>query len=68
MATTAAATYDALRRPASLFVLGTDPVNSDPRTLAGEICYETTVYGEGQPNDQALNLGPASSSIGTRPA
>ena len=48
--------YDALRRPGSLFVLGTDPVNSDPRTLAGEICYETKVYGEGQPNDQALNL------------
>ncbi|MGA9668343.1 MAG: toxin TcdB middle/C-terminal domain-containing protein, partial [Terracidiphilus sp.] len=48
--------YDELRRPLSLFVLGTDPVNSDPRTLASEVLYETFTYGEGQPNDQGLNL------------
>ena len=48
--------YDALRRPTNLYVLGTDAVNSDSRTLAGELCYEQTVYGEGQANDQALNL------------
>ena len=48
--------YDALRRPLALFVLGTDPVNSDPRTLAGEVLFDRTIYGEGQPNDQALNL------------
>ena len=48
--------YDALRRPTDLFVLGTDPNNSDPRTLTGEVLFDKTVYGEGQPNDQALNL------------
>jgi RHS repeat-associated protein len=48
--------YDAIRRPTNSFVLGTDPDNSDPRTLAGEILHEKIVYGEGQPNDQALNL------------
>ena len=48
--------YDALRRPVSSFVQGTDTVNSDPRTLAAEILIEQTVYGEGQPNDTTLNL------------
>ena len=48
--------YDALRRPMNLFVLGTDPINSDSRTTAGEILYENIDYGEGQPGDQALNL------------
>ena len=48
--------YDALRRPTELYVLGTDAANSDPRTLAGELCYEKTVYGEGQPGAEALNL------------
>lgn len=47
--------YDALRRRVQSLVIGTDAVNSDPRTLA-ELCYELTVYGEGQANDQALNL------------
>ncbi|MGB9119686.1 MAG: RHS repeat-associated core domain-containing protein, partial [Candidatus Angelobacter sp.] len=47
---------DALRRPTQRFVHGTDADNSDPRTLAGEVVYERTVYGEGQPNDRALNL------------
>lgn len=46
--------YDALRRPISLFILGTDAVNSDPRTTAAEVLYEKIVYGEGQP--AALNL------------
>jgi RHS repeat-associated protein len=48
--------YDALRRPKGLFVLGSDPNNSDHHTLNGEVQYEKTDYGEGQPNDQALNL------------
>lgn len=46
--------YDALRRPTGLFVLGTDSVNSDPRTTAAEVLYEKNSYGEGQP--PALNL------------
>lgn len=50
------AAYDALRRPTNLYVVGTDAANSDPRTLAAEVCYAQTVYGEGQPNGQALNL------------
>ena len=48
--------YDALRRPTGLFVLGSDPQNSDSRTLNGEVQYEKTDYVEGQPNDQTLNL------------
>ena len=48
--------YDALRRPLGLYVFGTDPANSDPRTLPDEIAYETIDYGEGQANDQLLNL------------
>jgi RHS repeat-associated protein len=48
--------YDALRRPVGRYVLGTDPANSDPRTLAGKVLYETIDYGEGQTNDQLLNL------------
>ena len=50
------ATFDSLRRPSGFYVFGTDAVNSDSRTLAAEVCCETTVYGEGQPGDQALNL------------
>jgi RHS repeat-associated protein len=46
--------YDALRRLTGMFVLGTDNVNSDPRTTAAEVLYEKISYGEGQP--QALNL------------
>jgi RHS repeat-associated protein len=42
------AAYDGLRRPTNLYVLGTDAANSDPRTLAAEVCYENTIYGEGQ--------------------
>ncbi len=49
-------TYDELRRPTGLFVQGTDKANSDPRTLATEMQYERVTYGEGEPNDQALNL------------
>jgi len=48
--------YDTLRRPTGLFVQGIDANNSDSRTLNGEVQYEKTDYGEGQPNDQALNL------------
>ena len=43
--------YDELRRPARLFVTGADA--DDPTR---EILFEQTVYGEGQPNDRALNL------------
>jgi RHS repeat-associated protein len=46
--------YDGLRRPTQQFVLGTDAVNSDTRTLAGEVLYESIEYGEGQP--ASLNL------------
>lgn len=48
--------YDAQRRPTGRFVLGSNPQASDPRTLHGEVEYERTDYGEGQPNAQALNL------------
>ena len=50
------ATYDALRRLLNSYVLGTDAANSDPRTLAAEVCYESVVYGEGQADAQTLNL------------
>ena len=43
--------YDALRRPVRAFVQGTD--TQDP---AKEILFAKTEYGEGQPNDAALNL------------
>jgi RHS repeat-associated protein len=49
------AEYDVLRRPTGSFVQGTDTLNSDPRTLT-EILYQDIRYGEGQPNDAALNL------------
>jgi RHS repeat-associated protein len=45
--------YDPLRRPTRLFVLGTDAANSDPRTTAGEVLVDQSIYGEGQP--AALN-------------
>ncbi len=48
--------YDALRRPTAHYVLGTDPLNSDPRTVAAELQLDKTVYGEGQPSDQQVNL------------
>jgi RHS repeat-associated protein len=50
------AQYDALRRPTNMYVTGTDPINSDTRTLAGPILYEQITYGEGRTNDQNLNL------------
>lgn len=49
-------TYDSLRRLTRLYVRGTDPANSDPRTTAAELLVEKTVYGEGQANDTELNL------------
>ena len=48
--------YDALRRPTAQYVRGTDAAQSDPRTLTGEILHALTIYGEGQVNDQTLNL------------
>jgi RHS repeat-associated protein len=48
--------YDSLRRPVRSFVRGTDAKNSDPRTLTQELLFAKTDYGEGQPNDSALNL------------
>jgi RHS repeat-associated protein len=49
-------TYDRLRRPLTQSVLGTNAVQSDPRTLAGPIVYAKTEYGEDQVGDIALNL------------
>lgn len=43
--------YDALRRPVQSFVRGA--ISQD---LNEEILYARTVYGEGQTNDQRLNL------------
>jgi RHS repeat-associated protein len=51
-----AVTYDALRRPLTRMVRGTDAVRSDPRTLVGDLLFEKIDYGEGQPNDVLLNL------------
>jgi len=48
--------YDPARRPIALHVQGTDANNSDSRTLAAEVLFQKTTYGEGQPNDKALNL------------
>ncbi len=48
--------YDAARRPVARTVHGTDPVHSDPDTLAGPLTYERVEYGEGQPNDRARHL------------
>ena len=48
--------YDALRRPLNQFVKGTDPQQSDPRTLIHDVLFEKTVYGEKQDNDIDLNL------------
>lgn len=47
--------YDVLRRPTGFFVLGTDAVNSDPRTTSAETLYQKIVYGEGQPATLNLN-------------
>jgi RHS repeat-associated protein len=49
-------TYDQLRRPTGQFVLGTDTVNSDPRTTTTEVLVATTTYGESQPTPETLNL------------
>jgi RHS repeat-associated protein len=48
--------YDAARRPAAFYVQGTDATNSDPRTIPAEVLFQKTTYGEGEANDQALNL------------
>jgi RHS repeat-associated protein len=47
--------YDGLRRPTGLYVQGTDPANSDPRTMTpAEVLFQRIEYGEGQPD--ILNL------------
>jgi len=48
--------FDARRRLTGLYVLGTDATHSDPRTTAAEVQVSKNIYGEGQPNDTALNL------------
>ncbi len=48
--------YDMLRRPTDSFVLGTDPVNSDPRTTTAEVLVTATLYGETQNSPELLNL------------
>ncbi len=48
--------YDELRRPVRFAVRGTDDARSDPRTLAHEVVFEQVTHGDGQPNDQALNI------------
>ncbi len=48
--------YDALRRPTTRHVRGSDVLRSDPRTLDRDVLFERTTYGEGQPNDAARNL------------
>lgn len=48
--------YDALRRQLAVTVRGTDPNNSDPRTLNKDVIIESIEYGEGAVNDIALNL------------
>lgn len=49
-------TYDRLRRPIAQQVQGTNPEQSDPRTLNRNIVYAKTDYGEGQSNAIELNL------------
>ncbi len=48
--------YDSLRRLLRQFVRGTDSTRSDPRTLNADVVFAKIEYGEGQPNDVALNL------------
>ena len=48
--------YDELRRPLRFAVQGTDAAASDPRTLWHEIIFEQITYGEGQANDQGMNI------------
>jgi RHS repeat-associated protein len=49
-------TYDALRRPLTRSVRGSDAERSDPRTLGGEVLFEKLEYGEGMAEDSAHNL------------
>jgi RHS repeat-associated protein len=48
--------YDPLHRPVRRFLRGTDAALSDPRVVHREVLFQKTEYGEGQPNDIALNL------------
>ena len=47
--------YDELRRPVRQYVLGTTSA-SDPRSLNQNILFESTEYGESQPNAADFNL------------
>ena len=47
--------YDALRRPQRQFAQGTRPA-CDPDTRSGQVLFERTEYGEGQPNAVTNNL------------
>jgi RHS repeat-associated protein len=49
-------TYDALRRPLTRSVRGSDAVQSDPDTLGKDVVYERFEYGEGAPGDMADNV------------
>ncbi|MBS0150491.1 MAG: hypothetical protein JSR31_06075 [Nitrospira sp.] len=48
--------YDQLHRPVRQFVRGTDVNESDPRVLNRDVLFGKVEYGEGQPNDVALNF------------
>lgn len=48
--------YDKLRRPTIHFVRGTNLEHSDPATLDRNVLFKKIEYGEGQANDQDLNL------------
>lgn len=52
-------TYDTLRRPLQMFVIGSDQVNSDPRTIPStpgqETMYEWFQYGDGADFPGTLN-------------
>jgi RHS repeat-associated protein len=61
--------YDQLRRPMQTFVIGSDPVNSDPRTIPAtpgkEILYEWLQYGDGSDFPTAT-LNAAAMNVRTR--
>ena len=48
--------YDALRRPLRRVVRGSDPLQSDPRTLGADVEFEQIEYGEGVAGAAASNL------------
>ena len=48
--------YDRLHRIVGQFVRGIDATESDPRVLDREVMFQKIEYGEGQPDDLAMNL------------